>query len=74
MSGEFSKSPTTSSLQDSSLDVLEHLVSEEEDSEMGRGGGPMVETSGLTVVTVDEGESMVLDSGQVSSWILRVCV
>ena len=56
------------------MDVL--LVSEEEDDTRGGGGvgsgrglvegEVIVEGSGLTVVTtVEEGESMVLDSGQV---------
>ena len=76
-SHEFSKSPTTSSIHDSSMDVMEQrsgLVSEEEEEEEdggegedgggGGGGEVIVESSGLTVVTL-EGESMVLDSGQV---------
>ncbi len=63
ISGDFSKSPTTSSLQDSSMDVV---GSEEDSAGVGVvGGQTIVETSGLTVVTMEEGESMVLDSGQV---------
>ncbi len=61
------ESSTTDSLQDNSMDVLlehhTHLVSDDEISEL-RGGEVIVEND----VTVDEGESFVLDSGQVWVW------
>ena len=45
---------------------MDVLGSEEDSAGVGvMGGQTIVETSGLTVVTMEEGESMVLDSGQV---------
>ena len=66
-SREISKSPTTSSIHDSSNDVLDQgsiLMSEDEgDSNV------TVEGPGVNMMTVTGGESMVLDSGQVSLYL-----